>query len=200
MLVRVWHQLLDDRLEAVLPSLLPGGYGLAEVPRHESLLAEGERELLPFDGFQQKRRAQAGCPDRFAALGADGPGRGHTGGGRDLGQQVLPAQAASDLGIVRERQVGELAHLVPAAEHRLDVLVALGKEHRTAIVPGRAERFEQALFALDDPRASQVAGAQAELLLTQRDPVHRDPVAPEAAHDREPGVQEPEDNGSPAQT
>ena len=195
LLVRVRDELLHDRLEALVLRLLPGRDGLVEVGCDERLLAEGERELLALDGLQQERRAQARGADLLRALGGDGLRRVHAGRGCDLGQDVLAAQAPGCLRVVRQGHVGELADLVPAVQHQLDVLVALREEHGP--LSRLTQHGDQPVGIADDAGALQVARAKAELVWLQRHAVDGNLCAPEAANDREPGVQEPEDDDRP---
>ena len=83
-------------------------------------------------------------------------------------------------------------------QDELDVLVALRKEDGPLASCRRCpERLEQTVLAGDDAGAGEVAGAQAELVRPQRDAVHRDALAAEAAHDRETRVQQAEDDDRP---
>jgi hypothetical protein len=140
-------------------------------------------------------RSQAGGADLLGALGADGRGSGHAGPGGHLGQDVLAPEPARSLRIIRQRYVGELVDLSRVVEDDLDVLVALGEEDRPLGQAG--QEVDQAARAVHHARALEVTRTQPELLGAEREAVHRHALAPEAAHDREPRVQEAEHDDRP---
>jgi hypothetical protein len=89
-------------------------------------------------------------------------------------------------------------YLVPATQDGVDVLVTLEeKDGALALRAGVAERLEHGVVVRGQRAAAEVARAQAELVALERDPLDRDPLAAEAAHYRQPGVEEPVDDRGP---
>ena len=114
------------------------------------------------------------------------------------GSRSLRRSRRTGLGVVGERNVRDLADLVPAAQDGVDVLVALEEEDGPLALRGSvAERLEHRVVVGRDGAAAQVARAQPELVPVAGDPLDRNAVAPEAPHDREPGVEQPVDDRRP---
>ena len=181
LLVRVGDELLDDGLEAAILGPLPGGDRFLDGRGRDCFLSERGGELLAFERLHEERRLQVGVEDGLGTLGSDRVRGGDTGLGGDLREEVLAPEAANGLGVRRERDVGELADLVPAAQDRVDVLVALEEEDRPLALRGRvAKRLEHGVVVGRDGAPAEVARPQSELVAVPRDPLDGDPGAPEA--------------------
>src|SRR4029453_4493384 len=117
----------------------------------------------------------------------------------DERKHVLSAQPPDGLGVGRQRQVGEVAQLVPVAKRELHVLVALGEEDDAPVPSLLAHGLEhRAVVAVADyVPALEGTRAQTELARVPGDPADRNPCASEAASDSKTGVEEAEDDRAP---
>ena len=195
--MRVGDDLLDDRLEAALARLAGDRQRLVDALGDQRLLAEGQRELLPLDGLDDHRRPQARVADRVVAVREHGPRRGHARLRRDQREDVLAPQADDGLAVGRKRHVRDRVRILPVVERPLDVLVPLREEDDPAAGRLGAHGVEHGPVALDEPLLRQVARLQPEIVRIPGDSRDGDPGAPEAARDRQAGVEEAEDDRLP---
>ena len=198
---RVRDELLDDHVEPVLPGAPPDRYRVVEALGDDRLLPEGGGELLALRRLDEEGRLEAGSANRLLVARQDGPGRGHAGLLGLEHEDLLAAHAARDLRVAGKRDVGDLGHLVPAVEDELDVLVALREEDDTAAVGDAAQGVQQRVAGIpeavvaEEHALAHVARGEPELVAAPGDAGDGRAGPAERAHDGEPRVEEPEDDG-----
>jgi hypothetical protein len=86
--------------------------------------------VLALDRLEQERRAQVELLQRLERVGFDRSRRVEPRALRLSRQRRLVPQPPRDVRVVRHRQLVQLPDLVPVAQDELDVVVALGQQHR----------------------------------------------------------------------
>ncbi len=132
--MRVGDELLHERLEAgVVGPAARRSQASSTVSATIAFLPKCSGELLALDRLEEEGRAQAGARIASSQSASTVRGRRHARPRGDLDQPLLAAQAARDVGVGRQRHVGELGAPRPSASSmKADVLVALGEEDEAA--------------------------------------------------------------------
>ena len=169
--------------------------------------ALGDDDLLPPNaaanswpsaGLTRNGGSKTGRSNGLLVARQHGPGSRHAGLLGLEHEDLLAAQPARDLGVVGQRHVGDLAHLVPAVEDELDVLVALREEDDATVAGDAAQGVQQrvagvpeAVVAEQDALARRSARRARTRCRATRCPVTGAPARPSARTTASPAWRSP---------